>query len=182
MPMKNRIREIGEIPMTGKLTKRGTTITCQLCFKKGHNKKGCPSKEQILQGTTTFPFDLQGGNSQQPQAGPEESTQDGNQESNSTFGPPNENNVPGSRLQHYFTENTNMEVRNSDNVFQFRGENAISADGLERLRQRKGKEISERASKGRKRIAEEVELNGVSTTARDRFHTLFDSMEDECED
>ncbi|CAH9131925.1 unnamed protein product, partial [Cuscuta epithymum] len=40
-----------------------------------------------------------------------------------------------------------MEVRNSDNVFQFRGENAISADGLERLRQRKGKEISERASK-----------------------------------
>ncbi|CAH9141765.1 unnamed protein product [Cuscuta epithymum] len=53
------MKEIGEYPRSGKLPKRGTTITCHLCFKKGHNKKGCPHKEEILQGNTTFPSDMQ---------------------------------------------------------------------------------------------------------------------------
>lgn len=49
---RNRRKEIGEVGASGhKLSKNGRIMTCSLCFKTGHNKKGCPTvKEQSSRG------------------------------------------------------------------------------------------------------------------------------------
>ncbi|CAH9133858.1 unnamed protein product [Cuscuta epithymum] len=191
-PRKNRIKEIGEIPRSGKLPKRGTSITCQLCFKKGHNKKGCPSKDQILQGDTTFPIDLQGGSgtSKNPkrcvvcsQTGHSQNKFPMKNNSNQASeergsGPPQESNVDDTTLHAYFSENADRDDRPTDNVFQWRGQNSITSGGLERVRDRNHKEHKEKAMNSRKRNASSLSATGVSTTARERFNTLFDSMEE----
>lgn len=44
-PRKNRIRDPFEDPKRpGTLTRHGMEMTCSLCSKKGHNKRGCPDK------------------------------------------------------------------------------------------------------------------------------------------
>ncbi|CAH9085308.1 unnamed protein product [Cuscuta epithymum] len=173
-PKKNRIKELGEFPRSGKLPKRGTTITCQLCFKKGHNKKGCPSKEQILHGNSTFPSDdLEGGSSN-----PTHVSSNLEEEANGPTEPAAQANVGGNTLHAYFTENQSSEDTGADGVFQWRGNKAITATGLERLRARNAKEKNANAVRLRKRAAEEVEFHADATTARQRFHALYDSMED----
>lgn len=48
-PRKNRIRDPFEDPKRpGTLSKHGMEMTCTLCQVKGHNKRGCPKKKEIL--------------------------------------------------------------------------------------------------------------------------------------
>ncbi|CAH9077220.1 unnamed protein product [Cuscuta epithymum] len=205
-PRKNRIKEIGEFASSGKLPKRGTAMTCQLCFKKGHNKKGCPSKEVIMQGSTTFPSEIQGdsgntgvmdqtppdvqpGSSNPPKRTCGNCSQPGHtknrcpnkniliQESNTASMTTQEENGGPSRLQAYLCDTQGTIETTTNGVFEFRGQRSISAQGLERLRARKAKERNVNAQSLRKRHAEDVEPTGTSTTARQRFNELYDSME-----
>ncbi|CAH9089866.1 unnamed protein product [Cuscuta epithymum] len=162
-PRKNRIKELGEFPRSGKLTKRGTSITCQLCFRKGHNKKGCPSKEIIMQGHTSFPIQNQDNfNEGLPEHNIQQSctldsevskqriprkcglcSQTGHtrktcprkhldQESDAMFDTPEEApDHSNNTLEAYFMDNQEMSKATNDGVFQWRGNNCMTATGLE---------------------------------------------------
>ncbi|KAH0753339.1 hypothetical protein KY285_006487 [Solanum tuberosum] len=43
-PGKKRKKELGEVPSSGKLPKRGKTMSCSACKSKGHNIRTCPNK------------------------------------------------------------------------------------------------------------------------------------------
>ncbi|KAL2921197.1 Transposase for insertion sequence element IS905 [Bienertia sinuspersici] len=48
-PRKNRIKDPFENPKKpGHLTRHGMEMTCKLCNKKGHNKRGCPDKDTAV--------------------------------------------------------------------------------------------------------------------------------------
>ncbi|CAH9085964.1 unnamed protein product [Cuscuta europaea] len=190
-PKRNRIKELGEFPRSGKLPKRGTTITCQLCFKKGHNKKGCPSKDQIMKGNSIFPYDdIEAESSSPVQNSCTYCSQEGHtqnlcpnknnldEKTNGGNVPTAQSNASGSTLQSYFTENQCSEVPGGEGVFRWRGKKAIIVTGLERLRARNQTARNANARRLRKRGAEEVEVHVDATTARQRFHALYDSMED----
>ncbi|CAH9089809.1 unnamed protein product [Cuscuta europaea] len=160
-PKKNRIKELGEFPRTGKLPKRGTNITCQLCFKKDHNKKGCPSKDQILQGTTTFVDDQEDGTANPP----ENNTLD--EENNTGNGGSEPSNAGPSTLEAYFTDKQPTQNTSTDGVFQWRGQNCTTAFGLEKMRARNEKERNVKAKNLRKRTPKEVEVHDNPTGARE---------------
>lgn len=46
-PRKNRKNELGEVPSSGKLPKRGKTMSCSACKSKNHNIRTCPNKPPI---------------------------------------------------------------------------------------------------------------------------------------
>ncbi|KAM3250914.1 hypothetical protein P3L10_004984 [Capsicum annuum] len=46
-PHKIRRREANESRKTGKLSKCGTVITCSKCGTQGHNKRTCPTRDQL---------------------------------------------------------------------------------------------------------------------------------------
>ncbi|WMV14566.1 hypothetical protein MTR67_007951 [Solanum verrucosum] len=53
-PGKKRKKELGEVPSSGKLPKRGKTVSCSACKSKGHNKRTCPNKPPATsEGITT---------------------------------------------------------------------------------------------------------------------------------
>ncbi|KAH0693942.1 hypothetical protein KY285_021039 [Solanum tuberosum] len=53
-PGKKRKKELGEVPSSGKLPKRGKTVSCSACKSKGHNIRTCPNKPPaISEGITT---------------------------------------------------------------------------------------------------------------------------------
>ncbi|KAM3264628.1 hypothetical protein P3L10_001622 [Capsicum annuum] len=45
-PSKIRKQKADESRKTGKLSKCGTAITCRKCGIQGHNKRGCPTRDQ----------------------------------------------------------------------------------------------------------------------------------------
>ncbi|WOK93548.1 hypothetical protein Cni_G02248 [Canna indica] len=58
-PKKKRRREPHQDDnQTSRLFKRGSTMTCQRCFQKGHNKRTCPNSGQStfvhVEGETLF--------------------------------------------------------------------------------------------------------------------------------
>ena len=46
-PKISRRKDPEEPKKSGKLSRRGAIMTCSLCQSKGHNRKGCPSKDTV---------------------------------------------------------------------------------------------------------------------------------------
>ncbi|CAH9125435.1 unnamed protein product [Cuscuta epithymum] len=108
-----------------------------------------------------------------------------NQESNNASEPSQEPTDPSnSLLQPYFKDNQEMNNPGNDSVFQWRGNNTISASRLlsQRLKFR-NQHVAESAGASRKRhmtemeASEQVDSGEQSAIARDRFNELYDSME-----
>ncbi|MCE5166605.1 hypothetical protein HAX54_022505, partial [Datura stramonium] len=43
-PSKNRKKELGEVPNSEKLSRRGKTMTCSICKSTIHNRRTCTNK------------------------------------------------------------------------------------------------------------------------------------------
>ncbi|CAH9145783.1 unnamed protein product [Cuscuta epithymum] len=104
-------------------------------------------------------------------------------ETNTANEPSEEPSDPPNRiLQIHFNDNQEMIHPDNGGVFQWRGNNTITATRLERLKSR-SQQVAENARPSRKRhitemeISQEVENGDQSEIARPRFHQLFDSME-----
>ena len=54
-PVKVRRKEADESRKTGKLSKRGVVMTCSKYGKQGHNKRGCPTRNQADPSQSTEP-------------------------------------------------------------------------------------------------------------------------------
>ena len=54
-PGKVRRKEADESRKTGKLSKRGVVMTCSKYGKQGHNKRGCPTRNQAGPSQSTEP-------------------------------------------------------------------------------------------------------------------------------
>ncbi|KAG5630057.1 hypothetical protein H5410_001774 [Solanum commersonii] len=54
-PGKVRRKEADESKKTGKLSKRGAIMTCSKCGTQGHNKIGCPTRNQVGLSQSTKP-------------------------------------------------------------------------------------------------------------------------------
>jgi len=54
-PGKVRRNEADERRKTGKLSKRGAVMTCSKCGTQGHNKRGCPTRNQAGPSQSTEP-------------------------------------------------------------------------------------------------------------------------------
>ncbi|XP_049390603.1 uncharacterized protein LOC125855015 [Solanum stenotomum] len=54
-PGKVRRKEADESRKTGKLSKRGASMTCSKCGTQGHNKRGCPTRNQAGSSQSTEP-------------------------------------------------------------------------------------------------------------------------------
>ncbi|WMV50405.1 hypothetical protein MTR67_043790, partial [Solanum verrucosum] len=54
-PGKVRRKEADESRKTGKLSKRGAAMTCSKCGTQGHNKRGCPTRNQVGPSQSTEP-------------------------------------------------------------------------------------------------------------------------------
>ncbi|KAH0724749.1 hypothetical protein KY284_000614 [Solanum tuberosum] len=54
-PSKVRRKEANESRKTGKLIKRGVVMTCSKCGTQGHNKRGCPTRNQVGPSQSTEP-------------------------------------------------------------------------------------------------------------------------------
>ena len=54
-PGKVRRKEADESRKTGKLSKRGVVMTCSKCGTQGHNKRGCPTRNQADPSQSTEP-------------------------------------------------------------------------------------------------------------------------------
>ena len=54
-PGKVRRKKADESRKTGKLSKRGAVMTCGKCGTQGHNKIGCPTRNQVDPSQSTKP-------------------------------------------------------------------------------------------------------------------------------
>ncbi|XP_069145641.1 uncharacterized protein [Solanum lycopersicum] len=68
-PIKVRRKEADESRKTGKLSKRGAVMTCRKCGTQGHNKRGCPTRNQADPSQSTEPV------SQARSTGPSQSSE-----------------------------------------------------------------------------------------------------------
>ena len=72
-PGKVRRKEADESRKTRKLSKRGVVITCSKCGTQGHNKRGCPTRNQADSSQSTEPV------SQARSTGPSQSSEPSSQ-------------------------------------------------------------------------------------------------------
>ena len=68
-PVKVRRKEADESRKTGKLSERGAVMTCRKCGTQGHNKRGCPTRNQADPSQSTEPV------SQARSTGPSQSSE-----------------------------------------------------------------------------------------------------------